>query len=1006
MRAQMRKYLLLTAFFLIGGPLWAQFYLPGDNPARLRWYSLETEHYEVIFPAGADSLARSYGRALEQFRLPMGRSLGGMTPGEGSRRKMPVVLHTHNTYSNGAMGWAPSRMDLFTHPEAYNPEPIPWNIQLSAHEPRHQSQMQFGGRGVLPWITGEMWAPVYWQLYIEQCLAEGDAVVAETALARGTRARTADFLNYYQVALAAGKNRSWDRWRYGSYKHFTPDHYALGYVTLAGARTLYEDPLLLREALDLSWKKPWYVAPYNTQKVIADHAGKPFKEAFKDIQEQFNGIWEAQRAARGPFMPMEALTPDEAYDLEYNSLQWSEDGILALRKSFLRPGELVLYKDGKVKVLRAFAANTSNISLDNGCLYWSETRQHPRWGLDGSSVLCCYNTFTDEVTQLTRGTRYYNPQPSPEGERLAALEYPVEGGSALVVLGISGGRVLRHVPLPEGVQGTEAAWMGEDLYVAGISRGGMALYRLGADDCWTQVLEPSEQKLFSLNTAGDCLEWESDRSGVNELYRFDPAAGRLYQLSATPFGATDFTSDGTYLYYVVQAQEGKPLYRTPISALQPREVAWADVSAHPVEDALTAQERALGPGPDLDAPVPMSAPRRYRKLAHPLRLHSWAPLYVNYDAVKSGSGDFSYETAAPGISGYFQNTLGTFSGMLGLAVHPDPDRDAWRPSLHLKAVYSGLYPVLEASLDIGNAQSCFYQVQELFDGARTSFRTIAIPQRTPEISGSLRAYVPLSFNRGGVLYGFTPQLNYAFSNNGFAAGLQEFRTSGTLSGLPVLYTRMPSQAPVSGPAAGHLSASVRGYVMARRGRSQVYPRWGFGLEGGVGVRPGLTQFYAANTYAYAYAYLPGFTRSQGLRFSFTGQQKMGDCLIGDLYAGVAPRGFSASSGVSALIGQNFPWQWRVTADYAIPIYVGDISIPAVAYIRNFLLTPHADFTGLPHGYNLWSAGADLSASLARLFFLPFDASVGVSFNYLGGTLYEYTRQARTYSFSLIFGVDF
>ena len=58
------------------------------------------------------------------------------------------------------------------------------------------------------------------------------------------------------------------------------------------------------------------------------------------------------------------------------------------------------------------------------------------------------------------------------------------------------------------------------------------------------------------------------------------------------------------------------------------------------------------------------------------------------------------------------------------------------------------------------------------------------------------------------------------------------------------------------------------------------------------------------------------------------------------------------------------------------------------------------------GYNLWSAGADLSASLARLFVLPFDASVGVSCSYLGGSLYEYTNQSRPWSVSLIFGVDF
>ena len=586
------------------------------------------------------------------------------------------------------------------------------------------------------------------------------------------------------------------------------------------------------------------------------------------------------------------------------------------------------------------------------------------------------------------------------------VEYPVEGGSALVVLTVSG-EVLRRVPLPEGVQGTESAWIGEDIYVAGISREGIGLYKLPADGSWAQVLEPSEQKMVNLSADGNYLEWVSDRSGVNELYRYCPATGRLQQMTSTPYGATDFTTDGEYLYYVSQTTEGWPLYRTPVSALRPREVAWTDVAARPVEEALTAQEQALGPAPDLDAAVPMSAPKRYHKLAHPLRLHSWSPMYVDYDAVKSGSADFSYSTASPGVSGYFQNTLGTFSGMVGLAFHPDMDsEDAWRTSLHFQAVYTGLWPVMEANLHIGDKQSRFYLIQNYFDGSKGSYRTFAILQNTPEITGSLRAYVPLSWNRGGALYGFIPQVQYAFSNNGFASGMQEYRVNGRMEGLPTFYSPSEEALSLSGPALSHLSASLRGYVMTRRARSQVYPRWGLGLEAGIGLRPGLSKFFAPNTFLYAYGYLPGLMRSQGLRLTFVGQQKMNRCFIGDLYAGVSPRGFGASSGVSPLLGQNFPWQWRATVDYAIPIYVGDINIPAIAYIRNFLLTPHADYTGLPGGYNLWSAGADFSASLARLYFLPFDASVGVGFNYLGGTLYPYTWQEKPYSVSLIFSVDF
>ena len=142
----MKRFALTVILLALAAiPLRAQFYQAGDDPGHLRWYTLETPHYRLIYPAGADSLARSYGRLLEQFRVPMGRSYG-LTPGEGQRRKMPVVLHTRNPFSNGSVGWAPRRMDLYTLPNALGADPTPWAIQLAAHEPRHQAQFQQGSR--------------------------------------------------------------------------------------------------------------------------------------------------------------------------------------------------------------------------------------------------------------------------------------------------------------------------------------------------------------------------------------------------------------------------------------------------------------------------------------------------------------------------------------------------------------------------------------------------------------------------------------------------------------------------------------------------------------------------------------------------------------------------------------------------------------------------------------------------------------------------------------------
>ena len=109
----------------------AQFYVTGDNPAKLKWNSICSENYHIIYPKGSDSLAVEYARKLETFRIPVSRTTGYLPGGTGKYR-MPVVMHAFNT-SNGSVAWAPKRMDLFTLPTPYDPDPMPWSTMLSVH---------------------------------------------------------------------------------------------------------------------------------------------------------------------------------------------------------------------------------------------------------------------------------------------------------------------------------------------------------------------------------------------------------------------------------------------------------------------------------------------------------------------------------------------------------------------------------------------------------------------------------------------------------------------------------------------------------------------------------------------------------------------------------------------------------------------------------------------------------------------------------------------------------
>lgn len=102
----MRKHIhiiISIIAFLSQMPVYAQFYVTGDDPGRLRWNSISTGNYRVIYPQGCDSLAKVYALKLETFRIPVSRTTGYCSEGHGTNL-MPVVMHTFNT-SNGSVAW-------------------------------------------------------------------------------------------------------------------------------------------------------------------------------------------------------------------------------------------------------------------------------------------------------------------------------------------------------------------------------------------------------------------------------------------------------------------------------------------------------------------------------------------------------------------------------------------------------------------------------------------------------------------------------------------------------------------------------------------------------------------------------------------------------------------------------------------------------------------------------------------------------------------------------------
>lgn len=997
---------IATSFVLVLAAISAsaQFYQTGDNPASLRWRHFKTPEFHLIYAEGQDSVAVRYATALEQWRIPVSRSIG-VAPNENYRSPMPVILHPLNAASNGSVTWAPRRMDLYTVPDAYNPEPFPWISTLAIHESRHVAQLQFVNGRRFRWdsyLLGEMWGGALSAIYGGPAFFEGDAVTAETALTLSGRGRKADFLEYPMVALDHGDWRNWYGWRYSSIKRYTPDHYKVGYMTVAGMRTVYDEPLFSKKYYDrlLSHRFGSLPLPLGVmRKTTREVSGKKPKESFREIEEAFLEDWRNGFRERGPFMPLDTVTAAPRRYSEFTGITMAGERMYAVHKGIAQAATIAeIGTDGRVTDLRAFASMTSAPQWSDrlGRLFWSENITDKRWSMESVSAIRYMDPADRKIRNLTREGRLFHPAPQPDGEKIAVTEYGFDTRSALVILDGRSGEELERFAAPDSLQIVEPVWSGEDIFVTAISDGGIGIYRAGA--VFSEILPPLPVTIKQPRSGnGGRILFVSDRSGVNEVYSLDVRTAATEQLTCTRYGVADFAfSEGERdLYFSALAPEARYICRTASADLPRRNVAFGDIHHHAIADELSAQEQMLAGTDDAaqGRAFTCTEPRPWRKLPHLFHVHSWlVPLFIDYDSVRSLSFEDITSTGAVGASAFFQNALGTSYGSIGYSVSRGDG--GLRHGAHLKFNYSGLYPVFETNLDFNDVAAGQYQIYQTVRADNSC--TYSMRRRstsTPSLSGDIKMYIPFNFTSGGWQRGLVPQIRYSASNGRLSTGIRKIMTVPGLGEEDV--SLFGGYVPGDNALLHRLSASVRGYCMRPVAHAGVFPKFGIGGEAGFTARLGLTELFSPSTFCTVYGYLPGIMPQHGIRLHMLAQKQIGEnILFSEDYTSSTPRGLSAAG---PAITTAYPSQAKMTAEYRMAVAPVDWTwLGPIAYIRNFEVTGFCDLgayagsrvTTLSGRGTAYSAGAEICAILGNFLWVPYDTRIGVSISYNGGSLYD------------------
>lgn len=915
---------------------------------------METDTYRIIYPSGMDSLAMVYARSLENCRLAVGGSLG-MAPNEFYRKRMPVVLHPFTAYSNGSVAWAPRSMNLYTNPEAYSPEATPWVEQLSIHESRHVAQMQFGrsnkGFDLLSKLTGDLWTGAAAGIYPGPALLEGDAVVAETALTRTGRGRTADFMEYYRVAFADSLFRNFWQWRWGSQKRYTPDHYRAGYMLVAGMRNLYGCPDFTGRYF--SRLGDHFFPINNLGLTVRETSRKSFNKSFKEIQGYFAAQWAEEDARRAPFTEGSPVTePSRLFD-SYHSLAFLGDTLFAIHSGLDRNRELVLVDSlGRREHIKYLPSASSKLSACEytGQLVWSEHKPSAFWSLASNSIICTYAGGI--LRNLGTDRKYYNPAPKPGSFTIAAVEYRNDGSAAVIKISITG-EPEGSIPAPSGLQPVEPVWIGDSLYVSAISDGGFGIYDT---DGWKEVLSPATLKINQLFGKDGCIWFTSDRDGANNLYSLDPVSGELLQRTCTRFGGSSFTfSPSGDLYYTSLQADGRVIKKMPAEALLSRRVEFT-ARKWPVAEELSRQEK-VG---IMEYTGEISEGKPYGKLGHLFKFHSWAPLAIDYDFVERLSMESVESGGGLGATVFFQNDLGTSSGSIsaGLTVPADTigrGQDTYsdvefRPSLHLQYIYSGLPVVFELRADANGRAAHNHDISiEKSEGNTYTLKAFTEKKKNAYLALSARAYLPVNLSGGGWNRGIIPSVCVSIDNDDY--GIVEYSRQGFFKGK--------AKSPCT-------QLSLRGYSVLPVTSSCIYPKWGAGAEIGLLDCGTIStswpvSAWSSKTYAKAYAYLPGLISTHGLRLEADYEQNYGSSFCN--YSDV-----------------------KLKAGYAFPFGAVDWSgLSPAFYLRNFECILHAGYEGVSVKYKtgndpkqdrVLSCGVSLLARLGNFLWLPYDTRIG------------------------------